>query len=228
MIASTIPSNARRLTDKLRASSEHGQVYAVKGQVHEQKETLQLVLEGAVLRQRFLGDGRTHTVAVYYRDDVINLMSYAGVERTTSDFLLAARGTVIGSVPDAEVARLRGTDTNRDGVGRLVYRELAIAHESALSLGQRTAAERMAHFFCETLLRCLVPMANERANSCVFEITQEMLSTILGLSTVHVNRTLQELRRLELATISGGRLVVENFTGLARMGEFDSAYLAPI
>lgn len=113
-------------------------------------------------------------------------------------------------------------------MGRLVYRELAIAHERNVSLGQRTAAERMAHFFCETLLRCVPPMANDRADSCVFEITQEMLSTILGLSTVHVNRTLQELRRLNAATIRSGRLVIEDFAELARIGEFDGAYLAPI
>lgn len=96
MSSSRGPSDARRLTDNLRAGSEPGQPYAIKGQVHEQQETLQLVLEGAVLRQRFLGDGRTHTVAVYYRDDVINLMAYAGAEPDTSDYLLAAKGSVIG------------------------------------------------------------------------------------------------------------------------------------
>jgi hypothetical protein len=59
-------------------------------------------------------------------------------------------------------------------------------------------------------------------------MTQEMLSSVLGLSTVHVNRTLMELRRLKLADLVRHELIVHDFDGLAELGEFDDAYLAPI
>ena len=70
-------SDARRLIDNLRASSVHSRPYARNGSVDEQAATLNIILEGGVLRQRVLRNGRVQTVAVYFRDDVINLSVYA-------------------------------------------------------------------------------------------------------------------------------------------------------
>ena len=223
------PSEARRLTDLLRSGSDHGQKYVKKGPVEEQEATLQLVIEGGVLRQRFLADGRRHTVAVYYRDDVINLKGYIGVPRESTDYLEALKGTVIGSVPDTTVTKLRSRAPNGvDGITVLVYRELGIAQERMTCLGQRTAIESMAHFFCETMVRCAKPLANHKVDRCTLDMTQEMLSSVLGLSTVHVNRTLQELRRRKLADVVDNQLIVYDYEGLAALAEFDDAYLAPI
>jgi hypothetical protein len=101
------PTAARRLTDVLRLASTHSQRFEHKGPVAESEATLQLVVAGGVMRQRFLADGRQHTVAVYYGDDVINLMGYIAAPRTNTDYLLALKGTVIGSVSDAAVAGIR-------------------------------------------------------------------------------------------------------------------------
>ena len=222
-------SEARRLTNVLRARSESGVAYESKGPVTEKAATLQIVLEGAVLRQRFLADGRRHTVAVYYQDDVINLGRYAGARCQDSDYLLAVKGSVVGSVADDVVSTLRAEAApGLDGMGVLVYRELGIAQERMTSLGQRSAIEAMAHFFCETLIRCARPMANFKVEHCRLQMTQEMLASVLGISTVHVNRVLQELRRRELADIVDNELIVYDYDRLADLAEFDDGYLAPI
>ena len=56
-------------------------------------------------------------------------------------------------------------------------------------------------------------------------ITQAELGDATGLSTVHVNRTLQELRGNGLITMKGGRVVIEDWSGLQTAGEFDATYL---
>jgi DNA-binding transcriptional regulator LsrR (DeoR family) len=56
-------------------------------------------------------------------------------------------------------------------------------------------------------------------------VTQAELGDALGLSTVHVNRTLQELRGDGLITLRGNLLKIEDWEGLKRAGEFDSTYL---
>jgi len=223
------PSEARRLTDVLRAGSHPSERFETKGPLEEREATLQLVLEGGVLRQRFLADGRRHTVAVYYQDDVVNLRGYIGASKRNTDYLLVLKGSVIGSVPNATVSEVRAmAPVGKDGISALVYRELGIAQERMTSLGQRSALEAMAHFFCETLVRCSRPTSNFRTDRCQLLMTQELMSSVLGISVVHVNRTLQELRRRKLADVIGHELVVYDYDGLAALAEFDDGYLAPL
>jgi hypothetical protein len=65
----------------------------------------------------------------------------------------------------------------------------------------------------------------ETDHACELPVTQNELGDALGLSTVHVNRTLQELRGDGLITLRGSLLKVENWEGLKKAGEFDPAYL---
>ena len=116
----------------------------------------------------------------------------------------------------------------QDGVAVLAYRELGIAQERLVCLGQRSAIEAMAHFFCETLIRCARPTADYKVDRCSLHMTQELMSSVLGISAVHVNRVLQELRRLKLADVVRSELIVHDFDALARLGDFDDAYLAPL
>jgi CRP-like cAMP-binding protein len=56
-------------------------------------------------------------------------------------------------------------------------------------------------------------------------VTQAELGDAFGLSTVHVNRVLQDLRGDGLITLHGGSLKVLDWEGLQRAGEFDPTYL---
>jgi CRP-like cAMP-binding protein len=185
-----------------------------------------MMLKGRVLRQRFLPSGKQQTVAVYYRDDVVNLMGYGVRPGEHSDYLIALQGSTVGEVPDATVQQMRAAAApGTDGMAVLVLQELSISHERISCLGQRSAVERMAHFLCETLIRNVEPGGDYSKDRCQVHVTQDMLSSVLGLSTAHVNGTLQDLRRRSLADLVRDELVVHDFRSLATLGKFDDAYL---
>ena len=91
-------------------------------------------------------------------------------------------------------------------------------------MGQRKAPSRMAHLFCEMLLRS-EHAGLGRGGTCLFPITQADLSEMTGLSQVHVNRTLKALRERGLITIGQGSLTIHEWPGLVELGEFRPAYL---
>jgi CRP-like cAMP-binding protein len=102
--------------------------------------------------------------------------------------------------------------------------EQSIAREWLLNVGQRTALERIAHLFCELLVRLrAVDLAD--GDSYELPLTQAELADTVALSTVHVNRTLKELRRQELIAINGKMLTILDVAALQIVGMFDSNYL---
>jgi len=100
----------------------------------------------------------------------------------------------------------------------------AIQREWTMSLGQRTAAERMSHLLCEIFLRLRLAGLT-REDSCDFPLTQSDLADATGLSKVHVNRTLQELRSAELIVLKGKSLTIPNLERLMNEGLFNANYL---
>lgn len=102
--------------------------------------------------------------------------------------------------------------------------DAAIHREWALSLGRRSAISRMAHLFCELLVRLEIVGLTD-GNSYDFPLTQVELAESLGLTSVHVNRTLQEMRRKGLIEAENRRLNILDLEGLKGIAEFDDAYL---
>jgi CRP-like cAMP-binding protein len=93
-----------------------------------------------------------------------------------------------------------------------------------MNLGQRTALERMAHLFCEIIFRLRLSGLT-KDDSCDFPLTQADLADATGLSKVHVNRTLQELRSADLIVLKGKTLAVPNLRRLMDAGLFNANYL---
>ena len=99
-----------------------------------------------------------------------------------------------------------------------------IQREWTVSLGRRTATERLAHLFCELVVRLeVVGLTN--GHHCEMPVTQADLGDAVGLSTVHVNRTLQELRSLGLIALRGRHLTILDGDGLRRLALFNPSYL---
>ena len=92
------------------------------------------------------------------------------------------------------------------------------------SIGRLSAYERIAHLFCEMYLRLeAVGLASE--HRCPWPLTQVDLADAMGLSNVHVNRTLQEMRGKGVITLRGSMLVINAWNELIRASEFDPTYL---
>ncbi len=102
--------------------------------------------------------------------------------------------------------------------------EEAIVVEHLVNLGRRNALERVAHFLIEFGERLqVVGLATDQGYECPF--TQEDLADALGLSAIHVNRILRQLREQQLLTLSHGNLQIHDLPGLAALAQFSDQYL---
>ncbi len=103
-------------------------------------------------------------------------------------------------------------------------RDEAMVVEHLVGIGRRDADARMAHFLLEIGSRlALVAMGNREGYAC--PLTQYHLADALGLSAIHVNRVLRQLREAGLMTFRKGHVTFDDYEGLVKLAEFDPAYL---
>jgi CRP-like cAMP-binding protein len=103
-------------------------------------------------------------------------------------------------------------------------RDEAMVVEHLVDLGRRTAIERTAHFLLELGARLrLVGLGDRSGFKC--PLSQYLLADILGLSAVHINRVLRELREGGMATFQKGRVVFDDYDALVELAGFDRTYL---
>ncbi len=103
-------------------------------------------------------------------------------------------------------------------------RDEAMVVEHLVGIGRRDARERTAHFLLELGARLkLVGLATTSGFDC--PLSQYMLADALGLSAVHVNRVLRELREAGLVTFQRGKVTFDDFEGLVSLADFDRHYL---
>lgn len=149
--------------------------------------------------------------------------------------LLHAQGHGMVALSDCKVARVpRSTVDEWRRKSPRLSRALesarsvneAILREWIVNLGVRSATERAAHLFCELHLR-LKATQPEIDDEFDLPLTQGELSEVLGLSVVHVNRTLAALREKRLAEKRYGKVRILDSHGLAEFADFDPGYLRP-
>ncbi|MER2265815.1 Crp/Fnr family transcriptional regulator [Methylobacterium oxalidis] len=181
-----------------------------------------LILNGWACRYKLLGAGRRQILSFHIPGDIPDLHS---LHIHTMDHSLAAlKETTVVLIPHDS---LRELTARFPGLAAILWRETlidaAVFREWMTGMGRRTAYERMAHLFCELYLR-LQAVGLAQSYHCVLPITQVDLADALGLSNVHVNRVLKEMREQNLVTLRGGSLTIEAWDELMRACEFDPAY----
>jgi CRP-like cAMP-binding protein len=103
-------------------------------------------------------------------------------------------------------------------------RDEAMGVEHLVDLGRRDAIQRTAHFLLELGARLtLVGLGTRVGYAC--PLSQYLLADALGLSAVHINRVLRQLREEGLMTFRDGRVTFDDFDGLVELAEFDVTYL---
>lgn len=116
------------------------------------------------------------------------------------------------------------------GVGRaftwLALAENAVLTQWAVSIGRRSALERLAHLLCELNLRMGTSDTGE--SSFDLPLTQEVIADTLGLTSVHVNRTMRRLREQGLIVIAGRSVTILDVGRLQKFADFDGSYLRQI
>jgi len=184
-----------------------------------------LLLSGFAYACRVLSDGRRQIVSYLIPGDLCD----------SRQLLLPVAPHTISTLTAANVV-LFGRDALLDVISRhprvgqalcwLALQEEMIAREWLVNLGQRTALERLAHLLCEIFTRMQMVGLTD-GGRCELPLTQVELADTLALSTVHVNRTLQELRRQGLVSLSSGLLEIHDFPALQSVAMFDPDYLYP-
>lgn len=103
-------------------------------------------------------------------------------------------------------------------------RDEAMVVEHLVGIGRRNAQERTAHYLLEFGARLnLVGLSTKTGYDC--PLSQYMLADALGLSAVHVNRVLRQLREMGLLTFNRGQVTFDDIDGLVAFADFDKAYL---
>ena len=181
-----------------------------------------LLVEGFACRYRTLSDGRRQILSFHIPGDFMDLPGYLlewldhGIATLTpSKIALVAHATIDELMEHPAIARALWLDTLIDG---------AMHREWIVNVGRRTAYQRVAHILCELMTR-LQAAGLARDGVCDLPITQGELADATGLSTVHVNRVIQELRRDGLISLRGRSLAALDWDGLQRAAEANPAYL---
>ena len=105
-----------------------------------------------------------------------------------------------------------------------VSRDEAMIVEHLVSIGRRSALERTAHFFMELAERLiLVGEATETEFKC--PLSQFVLADALGLTAIHINRTLRQLRERQLLTLRRGSVIIHDLDALRKLAGFQGGYL---
>lgn len=189
----------------------------------EEPIDVNLVLSGWAYRHKHLEDGRRQIIAYFLPGDLCdhNVSVLREMDHSVS---------TITPVTIAAVSRetLDKITINHPRITQALWWESlvtsAIQREWTVNLGQRSATERMAHLLCELFLR-LQAVNLVDGNRCEFPITQAELADATGLSPVHVNRTLQELRAAGVIELKSRTLIIPDLGTLMRMSLFNSNYL---
>ena len=189
----------------------------------EHPRYIHLMLDGWACRYKTLPDGRRQIVAFFVPGDFCDLNVY--VLRAMDHSIGAITRLTVADISREEMDKVT---TNYPRVTQALWWEAlvnsAIQREWTLNVGQRSAYERIAHLLVELYLR-LKTVGLTQDGSCDFPLTQNDLADATGLTAVHVNRTLQELRRDKLIELDRRRLHIPDLEKLMDAAMFNANYL---
>lgn len=189
----------------------------------EKPRAVNVVLDGWACRYKQLPDGRRQVVSFFIPGDLCD----------ANIFILREMDHSIGAITRVRYAEIMPADfehllnASPRVTQALWWHELvtaAVQREWTTNVGQRTAFERIAHLFCEMFLK-LRTVGLTNGIRCDWPLTQTDLADATGLTPVHVNRTLQELRRQGLVELQGKILAIPDLGALMSVAMFNPNYL---
>lgn len=190
---------------------------------NEELDHSTLLLDGMMCRYKDLRDGERQITELHVGGDFADLHSLT-LKRLDHN-VMTLTPCRVAMVPHE---RLKAITAEHPHLTRVLWfstnMDAAIHREWAVSLGRRSALARMANLFCELHVRLgIVGLADELSYD--LPLTQADLAECLGLTAVHVNRTLKQLREGALVEFRGARVTIQDLGTLQRVAEFDPSYL---
>jgi CRP-like cAMP-binding protein len=182
-----------------------------------------VLLTGLAFRYKVLPDGSRQIVSLHIPGDFADLHSF--VLQPIDHSIVAVVPSRVAKVPHKRISEVvERYPRLTEALMWDMALDAATHREWMVGLGRRDAYEQLAHLFCELYYR--MKMAGLlRGDGFELPLSQPELGDICGLSTVHVNRSLQALRRDRLVITEKGLLTIPDIAKLSEAGVFDPAYL---
>ena len=182
-----------------------------------------LIASGLVARFEQMRSGHRQTTSIHLAGEMVDLHSV--VQPKASWAISALTDVAVLFVPHRDLWDASCRHPNlaiafwRDGMA-----QAAILARTVANLGRKNATARVAHLICEMGLRSEAANLGTRT-SFDLPMTQEQLADAVGVTSVHVNRTLQLLRKDAGLTFKRPRVGVEDWKQLVALAEFEPDYL---
>lgn len=189
----------------------------------DRAESCCVLLTGFAFRSRTTTDGGRQILAIHTRGDAVDLQN--SMMQIADHSVQTLTQADVAFIPHQAILELVAEHPK---VGEALWRqtliEASIAHEWMVNIGRRNARQRVSHFICE--LAFLQKAAGfSEGPDYYWPLTQEQLADVTGLTSVHVNRTLQGLRSDGLIHIARHILTIPDWKALRNAGNFRTAYL---
>jgi len=182
-----------------------------------------LLLDGWACRYQMLSEGKRQIFSLHIPGDIPDLQSLQLEVMDHSVCTLTS--AIVAFIPHEALLNLTAAFP---GIAAVLWRDTlvdgAIFRQWMTGMGRRSACQAVAHLFCELYVK-LGTIGLAQDHTYRLPLTQTELGDALGLSNVHVNRVLRDLRDWEWITLEGGRLQIHKWQELAGLCEFDPAYL---
>lgn len=182
-----------------------------------------LIVEGAACRYKMVASGRRQILSIHHPGDLPDLPSLH-LERM--DFGVAAlAATKVAFIPHSAIRAMLQVSFTLDHVfRRREHIDASIFREWVANIGQRDAAMRVGHVFCEAYTR-LHALGLDLGRAISLSMTQAEIGEATGMSPVHVNRVMHTLRNAHFISSRGKTHTILDWLGLQRASDFDPAYL---
>ena len=181
------------------------------------------VVSGLCARFSLTPSGGRQLTEINIAGDFVDLHSL--LMRQMDHGVIALSDCVVAPAAHDDLRRL---SEEQPHLTRLLWLETivdgAIHRQWLVTLGQQNAASRLAQLVCE-LYRRLEAAGLAGQHRFGLPMTQADLGDVLGLTQVHVNRVLMELRRRGLLEWKAGQVTINDWDGLVELGQFDPTYL---
>lgn len=192
--------------------------------VDEKPEYVHLIVEGWGCRYKYLEDGKRAIVAYLIPGDVcdIHIAMLDHMDHSVS----ALTPLKLAYLPREAIERcFRDNHTLARAFFWTSLVEESTMREWFVNATSRPADKRLAHLFCELLMRHWAAKLERRADRFPMPLTQNELADAMGISLVHTNRVLQRLRRDGLVEFEGRTLIVLDWARLKAFADFSPTYL---
>lgn len=190
----------------------------------QQVSDCSLLLSGFAYRQKLIRNGARQIISFHIPTEFVDLQN--GLLTVADHSVQCLNACEVAVIPRRALIELADSSPAiRVAMWTETLIDSSIFREWVVNVGRRDSRARIAHLLCEIAVRLEQIGAGAEDGTLEFPVTQEQLADATGMTPVHTNRTLQNLRKDGLIQLNTKSLKVLDWDGLREAGDFDGLYL---